>query len=306
MSLFVYLITYIGIIIFCAAVLKRIISYINNPPHVRWELYPVAHESGERAEYGGSYLEDVDWWKKPRHVSRINELKVMIPEILGLKAVHEYNRPLWFVTYPFHLGLYFTIMFMVFIVLGSFAQIFGMQTATIMAIAKFTGPLGFILTICGAVGLLYKRISDDNLKKYSSFEHYFNLMLFIVTMGLAVLTWLFVDPDFVMASTFITGLISFKLTTVSNPLFLLQIIFMVATITYIPFTHMSHFFMKYFLYHDIRWGDEPNINTPKTDAKINVVLNYPITWSAPHIAGHNKNTWAEVATFNPEAEPEKE
>ncbi len=96
MSLFVYLITYIGIIIFCAAVLKRIIAYINNPPHVRWELYPVGHESGERAEYGGSYLEDVDWWKKPRHVSRINELKVMIP---GKKHLSEMGwRFLWWIT----------------------------------------------------------------------------------------------------------------------------------------------------------------------------------------------------------------
>ncbi len=306
MSLFVYLITYIGIIIFCAAVLKRIISYINNPPHVRWELYPVAHETGEKAKYGGSYLEEVDWWKKPRKVSKINELKVMIPEILGLKAVHEYNRPLWFVTYPFHLGLYFTIMFMGFLVIGSFAQLFGMEASIIMAIVKFTGPLGFILTICGAAGLLYKRVTDNNLKIHSSFEHYFNLMLFIVTMGLATLSWLFVDPDFIMARTFVAGLISFKLTPVASFLFLLQIIFIVATITYIPFTHMSHFFMKYFLYHDIRWDDKPNINSPETNAKINVVLNYPITWSAEHISGHNKNTWAEVATFNPEAEPEKE
>ncbi len=306
MSLFVYFITYIGIIIFCAAVLKRIISYINNPPHVRWELYPVAHETGEKAKYGGSYLEEVDWWKKPRKVSTINELKVMIPEMLGLKAVHEYNRPLWFVTYPFHLGLYFTIMFMGFLLIGSFAQLFGMEASTIMAIAKFTGPLGFILTICGAAGLLYKRVTDNNLKIHSSFEHYFNLMLFIVTMGLATFTWLFADPDFIMARTFVAGLISFQLTPVSSFLFLLQILFVVATITYIPFTHMSHFFMKYFLYHDIRWDDKPNINSPETNAKINVVLNYPITWSAKHISGYGKNTWAEVATFNPEAEPEKE
>ena len=115
MSLFVYLITYAGIVIFCAAVLKRIISYINNPMHVRWELYPVPHEGGGKAEYGGSYLEEVEWWKKPRETSKINELKVMAAEIFGLKAVHEYNRPLWFVTYPFHLGLYFTIVFLVFL-----------------------------------------------------------------------------------------------------------------------------------------------------------------------------------------------
>jgi len=306
MSLFVYLITYAGIVIFCAAVLKRIISYINNPIHVRWELYPVAHEGGGKAEYGGSYLEEVDWWKKPRETSKINELKVMAAEILGLKAVHEYNRPLWFVTYPFHLGLYFTIMFLVFLFIGSIAGLMGMEALAVMAIVKFTGPLGFILTLCGAAGLLYKRLTDAKLKIYSSVEHYFNLIIFIVTMGVAIITWLFVDPNFVMAKTFVAGLISFKLTGISSPLFLIQILLIVATIAYIPFTHMSHFFMKYFLYHDIRWDDKPNIDSPETNAKINVVLNYPVTWSAEHIAGHGKNTWAEVATFNPEAQTEKE
>ena len=306
MSLFVYLITYAGIVIFCAAVLKRIISYINNPIHVRWELYPVAHEGGGKAEYGGSYLEEVDWWKKPRETSKINELKVMAAEILGLKAVHEYNRPLWFVTYPFHLGLYFTVMFLVFLFIGSIAGLMGMEALAVMAIVKFTGPLGFILTICGAAGLLYRRLTDEKLKIYSSVEHYFNLIIFIVTMGVAIITWLFVDPNFVMAKTFVAGLISFQLTGISSPLFLIQILLIVATIAYIPFTHMSHFFMKYFLYHDIRWDDKPNIDSPETNAKINVVLNYPVTWSAEHIAGHGKNTWAEVATFNPEAQTEKE
>ena len=86
---------------------------------------------------------------------------------------------------------------------------------------------------------------------------------------------------------------------------MVQVVIGVLTIAYIPLTHMSHFFMKYFLYHDIRWGDEPNINTPKTDAKIGIVLNYPVSWSASHIAGHGKETWAEVATFNPTSEPEE-
>jgi len=48
------------------------------------------------------------------------------------------------------------------------------------------------------------------------------------------------------------------------------------------------------------------VDNPATQAKIGVVLNYPVTWAAPHIAGHGKNTWAEVATFNPAAEPETE
>ena len=101
------------------------------------------------------------------------------------------------------------------------------------------------------------------------------------------------------------NLISFDMAAISSKLFFSQVLLAVLTIAYIPLTHMSHLFMKYFLYHDIRWGDEPNIGTPKTDEKIGVVLNYPVSWSAPHIAGHGKETWAEVATFNPVAKPEE-
>ena len=40
--------------------------------HVRWELYPVPHEA-QKAHYGGSYLEESEWWKKPREVSLLGE-----------------------------------------------------------------------------------------------------------------------------------------------------------------------------------------------------------------------------------------
>ncbi len=311
MALFIYLIVYLAIIVFFFFVVKRIVSYLNNPIHVRWELYPVAHE-GKRASYGGSYLEDVDWWSKPREKSKIGELKVMIPEILFLKAVWEYNRPLWYVTFPFHFGLYLVVAFIGLLGIGAIAQLAGIVigsgsalSSAIAALTNLFGPLGFILVIAGAIGLIYKRMTDPSLRKYTSAEHFFNLGLFIVTMGSALLTWLFIDPGFHFARTFIANLISFNMELIHSPLFNLQILLSAFTIAYIPITHMSHFFMKYFLYHDIRWGDEPNIDTPQTDAKINVVLNYPVSWSASHIAGHGKTTWAEVATFNPVAEPEK-
>ena len=138
------------------------------------------------------------------------------------------------------------------------------------------------------------------MRNYSSFEHFFNLSLFIVAIIIGILTWLFVDPSFNMARMFVANLISFNPAPINNTLFLVQIFIASLIIAYIPLTHMSHFFMKYFLYHDIRWGDEPNIDSPKTDEQIGVVLNYPVTWSAPHIAGTG-NTWAEVATHNPAA-----
>jgi hypothetical protein len=75
---------------------------------------------------------------------------------------------------------------------------------------------------------------------------------------------------------------------------------------YIPFTHMSHFFMKYFLYHDIRWEDKPNVNAPEIDEQLGQELGFEPTWSAPHIAIPGKKTWADIALFNPAAEPEEE
>jgi len=315
MSTIAYLTTYLSLIVFTAAVMIKIISYLKNPIHVRWELYPVAHE-GKRAEYGGGYLEEVDWWKKPRNKSIIGELKVMIPEILFLKAVWENNRPLWYVTYPFHLGLYILIVFLSVLIIGAILQLTGIQVGTgsesafasaVGALTNLAGPLGFLLCIAGAIGLFIKRLTDKSLKDYSSFGHFFNLLLFIIVMTIALITWLFVDSNFMMARDFIANLITFNFASIESSLFASQVIITVVLIAYIPLTHMAHFFMKYFLYHDIRWGDEPNIKTPETDAKIAVVLNYPVSWSADHIKGDgSRKTWAEIATFNPAATPEQE
>ena len=39
-------------------------AIIPPPTHVRWEIYPVQHETTARAAYGGSYLEELNWWEK--------------------------------------------------------------------------------------------------------------------------------------------------------------------------------------------------------------------------------------------------
>jgi nitrate reductase gamma subunit len=305
MSLLVYMIAYLAVIVFISAIVYRFIAYVRNPMHLRWELYPVAHE-GKRASYGGSYMEEVDWWKKPREKSLIAEWKAMTQEIVLLKAVWENNRPLWYLTYPFHLGLYLTAAFIALVFVGAIAQLAGVAIGPITTLAKLIGLAGFILGLIGAVGLFCKRLADPGMRNYSSFGHFFNLGLFIITIGVGTLTWLFVDPTFNMVRTFVASLVSFDLAPIKSPLFLVQMLLASLLIAYIPLTHMSHFFMKYFLYHDIRWGDEPTVANPATQAKIGVVLNYPVTWAAPHIAGHGKNTWAEVATFNPASEPETE
>jgi len=66
--------SYVSVAVFVAAVVCRAAKISRLPIHLRWELYPVAHEKG-RASYGGSYLEESDWWTKPRESSLVGELK---------------------------------------------------------------------------------------------------------------------------------------------------------------------------------------------------------------------------------------
>jgi nitrate reductase gamma subunit len=234
----------------------------------------------------------------------------MVPEMLFLKAAYEHNRPLWMVSFPFHFGLYLIFGLVALLTIGAVLELAGLPADSglvglVTGVCGILGPIAFGLALVGALGLLRRRLRDPGLRNYSAMEHYFNLALFIVTLCVAILTWATVDTDFAIARGFIAGLITFDLKDVNSSLFLLQVVLAVVTLAYIPFTHMSHFFMKYFLYHDIRWEDKPNVNAPEINEQLGEVLGYEPTWSASHIAIPGKKTWADVATFNPAAEPEE-
>ena len=76
----------------------------------------------------------------------------------------------------------------------------------------------------------------------------------------------------------------------------LTIVLAALLMAYIPLTHMSHMFMKYFMYHSVRWDDEPNLKGGKIEAAILKNLGFKPTWAAPHVGADGKKTWAEIAT----------
>ena len=61
-----YFLTSGALIVFVIAVIVRIAFWIRLPKHLRWELYPLPHEPPDKARYGGSFMEDTDWWTRPR------------------------------------------------------------------------------------------------------------------------------------------------------------------------------------------------------------------------------------------------
>ena len=298
---------YVAIAVFIVAVIARVVMWSKLPMHVRWELYPVAHEGGGKAAYGGSYLEEVDWWTKPRHVSMMGELKVMVPEILFLVALKEHNPELWKRSFPFHFGLYLvigcTVAMMGTGVLAAVAPglVAGAFGTSLQYLVIALGASGLVLGLVGALGLLERRLNSPELKDFTAPADIFNLVIFVVAFGWALATFLVVDRDFGHTLAFVRGLVTFSFpATLGGGLATwmptVSVVLMAALVAYIPLTHMSHFIGKYFAYHAIRWNDTPNLRGGDQEAAIGEMLQQPLSWSAAHIGGDGKKTWAEAAT----------
>jgi nitrate reductase gamma subunit len=297
---------YLGLAVFAIAVAVRIVVFSKMPMHIRWELYPVPHE-GKRAEHGGSYLEEVNWWMKPRHKSHLAELRAMAAEILFLVALREHNRPLWRRSYPFHLGLYFVIGATALMMAEGVATLVapsllaGSVAAVLQAAIVGFGSVGLALGTLGALGLLVRRLSRPELQEMTVPADYFNLVLFVVTFGWAFATFLFADRDFSAVRGFVQDLVAFSPAAftanhAASIMVSVSVVLLAALVAYIPMTHMSHFIGKYFAYHSIRWNDEPNLPGGDQEQTIQRLLGQNVSWAAPHIKGGGKKNWVQVAT----------
>ncbi len=302
MTTLLYLLSYIAILACVYTIFKKTQDYLKKPLHIRWELYPVAHE-GKRAAHGGSYYEEADWWKaKPKH-SLPHAVLALLEEVLFLHSTFTNNLSLWLCTYPFHLGLYLHIITVGLALLAAFAKLFGFEGGFCLTLITNLGQVfafvGFISVLGGSLALYHRRRTKKDLRTYSSPEHYFNLGFFIVFSALGLLAWLGNASFFHLVRDFYASLISFSFTPIDSVTFWLFVFVGALLIVYIPCTHMAHFFMKYFLYHDIRWGDEATQFNTKTQEKMAKALNRPVSWSAPHIQGDGKKSWGDVATSAP-------
>ncbi len=310
-----YVVAYAAILVFVVAVIGRFVMFARLPMHLRWELYPVAHEGGKKAEYGGSYLEEFEWWTKPRETSLIGELKVMIPEILFLVALKEHNKKMWTRSFPFHFGLYLVIACTVLMILSALLDLLwsgyagGGLAGLIAKVVPVLGVAGPVMIVGGALGLLGQRLTARELKPFTSPADLFNLVFFVVAFGAALLFFATADRDFGLVSGFVADLMSANFTgfEAAGPLLPLTAVLLSLLLAYIPLTHMSHFVGKYFAYHSIRWNDEPNLPGSETEKAIPDLLTQNLSWSAPHIRGDGDKpkTWADAATENPAREEDK-
>jgi len=100
-----HVVTYVLAAVFVIFFVAKMYKYAKMPIHLRWELYPLVGET--KRPWGGSYLEEPDWWKKPHEEkSFIAEMKFMGQEIIFFKEYFHRNRSLWYIVFPFHIGVF--------------------------------------------------------------------------------------------------------------------------------------------------------------------------------------------------------
>ncbi len=299
-----HLLAYVTVLVFIIAVTVRAVRIARMPIHLRWELYPLPHEKG-RAHYGGSILEEVDWWTKPKHKDHIGEMRAMAAEILFLKGIWEHNRKLWVGSFPLHFGLYLLIGNTALVILNSLLALGGVEMGILPRAINAIGWIGCVLGAIGAVIMLFQRIFDPGLSKFSTPSHYLNLFM-LGGIYVSGMVWMANDVAWVTHSSgFLAGLIYPSVMPnlpISAHWF---IMFTLVFMFYLPFTHMTHFFTKYFTYHCVRWEDETNRPGDPMQKKIDPQLQQTVTWAADHVGADGHKNWVDIAT-SPVPKKEKE
>jgi nitrate reductase gamma subunit len=308
-----YILSYICLAVLVLATAYRVYRQFSLPLHVRWEIYPVQHESAAKASYGGSYMEEIDWWEKKYETSAFNELRYMIPEILFIRGLWKENRGLWWVSFPFHFGLYLMIATFVLLVLhglftlgsaSAFAAGSSIMRPLLDGLIVITGWAGLILGNMGSLGVLYRRLTDRDLRDYSSFADYFNVGFIFLFFLSALIACLWCDPFMEGAKAFTLGLLTggnMPMQYVPGESLIGGTAIATASllVAYIPLTHMSHMYMKYFLYHKVKWDDAPNRKGGSIEAAVLENLGLKPTWAAKHVEANGRKSWSDIASPAP-------
>jgi nitrate reductase gamma subunit len=276
-------------------------KFARMPIHLRWELYPLAGETSR--PWGGSYLEDNDWYKKPaEHHSFMGEMKFFGQEVLFLKEYLHRNRGLWYVAYPLHIGIFMLVGFFGLLIVGAITMAADVavsaETANIWGkivyyLTLVVGAAALIMGTLGCLGLLVKKLFDPEMSPYTRRVEYFNILFVLAVFVTGLLAWVVVDATFAPARDFMKAFVTFGDPGSVSSLVAAHVILLALLLAYMPHTNMLHFFAKWFTYHKVRWDDQPNFRGSELERGLKPLLEQRVTWAAPHMEPITH--WADVA-----------
>jgi nitrate reductase gamma subunit len=288
---------------FVVAIAWRSVRYARAPVHLRWELYPVAHERG-RAAYGGSTFEEPQRWLHARRPDHAASLRAMAAEIVLLAGVRHHNPGLWRRSWPFHLGLYLLIGWLVLLLASGLAALLGTTDAaplarTLNVAANVCGFPGLVLGLAGGAALVGRRLTDRGLRAYNAPSDFLNLGVFLAWMGVALAVHA-AEGGFTSLRAVSAALLAGTRAPLT-PALSLELSLGAVILVWLPLSRMFHFVAKYFLYHRVRWEDAPNPRGGALEQRLQQAMNYGVGWSGTHVAG--ARTWGEAAAGPPKEAP---
>jgi nitrate reductase gamma subunit len=290
--------TFSAIFVFLVVSVYRLLSIARLPAHLRWELAPIPHEKG-KGRYGGSYLEEHEWWRKPRHNSITAPVMYMLREIFLMRGIWKNNRTLWPFSLLLHAGIYLFVGALVLYIIDAIFIITGVPASVLdvfQDIASGLALAGYLAGGLGVVSLILKRRLDGNYRPFTTSSMYFRLAFLGAVFFSGIWAWFGTDNLGAVMGNFMNNLFTLNSGITASVPLSVHIIIALLFIVYLPFTDMLHFIAKYFTYHAVRWNDEPM--NEKMDEKLRALIDQPADWSAPH-AGPGKS-WAEIATEKPD------
>ena len=300
MSGLLAILTYFAYVFIIAMYSAKVIKIARMPVHLRWELYPIIHETERK--YGGSYYEDIEWWTKHRQKTAMRGIFFLLKDNFCLGEYFHRNRGYWFVLLPWHIGFILIITFHIMCFLGALAIVVGVSVSaesanilgrTIYYLIPLTGVFSFVTGSFGSVGLIIRRLIDEDLRAFATPQNYFNYLFTLVVFVSGLYAWYYVDPTLSEYREFWKGLVTLSPAHVEHAAAIHIILFSLFLI-YLPFTRSIHYITKFFAYFWIRWDDKPNLRGSKIERKLEKWLNKPVSWSAPHI--HSGRKWSEIAS----------
>ena len=290
------IISYALIVIFLVTFIYKTRKMAKLPIHLRWELAPVPHEKGKN-QYGGSYLEEYDWWTKKRETSLVDEVIYMGKEIFFLKGVYENNKKLWYFSFPFHFAMYIltAAVILTFIMSVLPASFLAMESTIIGVVIETLAAIGFILGCLGTIGLIARRLFDPNLKNYTTSGTLFNLFFLLALFFSGLISILGVSDFYGEMNHYAQSLVFAAPMGIISVVVSVHCLIALLFLAYLPFTKMLHFLAKYFTYHDVRWNDSPMAGNEKMQKEVINLLKQPVSWAAPHLNADGKKNWVDIA-----------
>lgn len=304
------ILTYALLALIVAVYLVRLAKYARMPVHVRWELYPLVGEKDR--PLGGSYLEDREWWSSQRREkSFLEEMKFMGEEVVFFKEYRRLNPSYWYYVFPFHIGAFTFLVFIGTLVVGALTKIAGIEVSAtspafwgtfLYYITAIVGGTALVFGTAGSFALLMRRTFNTSLRKYTRRIEFFNLVLILALFLTGLTSWVLYDHVFAVDREYFVGLLTLGGISGMSTLTTANILLVLLTAAYLPFTNMMHFFAKWFTYHKIRWDDAPNLRGSSLESKLGAFHNLPLSWSAAHAQGLDR--WSDIAAGKSAAAPE--